>query len=213
MECPAPALDQTRSAAFARHLLAMLTGGALAPLIGLGHRLGLFEAAALGPATSAELAARTGLQERYVREWLGAVATGGVLDLDGTDRRYVLPAEPAPLLTGSRAANAAPMASMLQAMVGAIPELERCFRDGGGVGRDRFVAGLAAVGAAPGAPGGASTTNTSSTASSAPSPGCPSASMPVPTSSTSAVAPGTPSPSPRGRFRGRGSPASTSSRA
>src|SRR4051794_41908006 len=46
-------------------------------MIDLGHRTGLFAAAAQGPATSEELAARAGLSERHVREWLGAMATGG----------------------------------------------------------------------------------------------------------------------------------------
>lgn len=142
-------MDDDRRTTFAQHLQGTLTGAAVAPLIGLGHRLGLFEAAALGPATSDELAARTGLQERYVREWLATMATGGILDLD-PDGRFVLPPEHAPLLTGERAANVAPSASMLQAMVAALPELERCFVDGGGVAFDRFAEHLAAVGAVPG---------------------------------------------------------------
>jgi len=142
-------VDDDRRARFARHMLGTLTGAAVAPLIGLGHRLGLFEALANEPASSVELAARTGLRERYVREWLGAMATGGVLDV-GADGRFVLPAEHAPLLTGDGAANVAPSASMLQAMVAALPDLERCFVDGGGVGFDRFAEHLSAVGAVPG---------------------------------------------------------------
>jgi hypothetical protein len=82
-------MDTDRRAAFARHLLATLTGGAVAPLIGLGHRLGLFEALLAGPATSAELADRTGTRERYVREWLAAMATGGILDVGPVRGRSV----------------------------------------------------------------------------------------------------------------------------
>ena len=54
-------------------------GGALIlPLALLGDRLGLFSALASGgPATSAELAERTGLTERYLREWLLAMAAAG----------------------------------------------------------------------------------------------------------------------------------------
>src|SRR5256886_9926196 len=48
---------------------------------------------AQGPATSSELAARAGLDERYVREWLGAMATGGVVDYDAATSRFTLPAE------------------------------------------------------------------------------------------------------------------------
>ena len=58
---------------------AMLTGSLLA----LGDKLGLFQALADGgPATSEELAARTGTSERYVREWLGAMAAGGYVAYD-----------------------------------------------------------------------------------------------------------------------------------
>jgi predicted transcriptional regulator len=63
----------------------------------LGDRLGLFRALADGsPSTSAELAGRTGLDERYVREWLEQQAVTGVLEADGSEhaasRRYTLPA-------------------------------------------------------------------------------------------------------------------------
>ena len=51
-------------------------------MIDIGHRTGLFVAAARGPATSEELADRAGLTERYVREWLGAMVTGGIVDYD-----------------------------------------------------------------------------------------------------------------------------------
>ena len=52
--------------------------------IGLGGRFGLYRALhADGPATSAELAARTGTAERYVREWLEPHAASGLLEVDG----------------------------------------------------------------------------------------------------------------------------------
>src|ERR1700716_3942985 len=94
------AVDEDRRAAFGRHMVATLTGGAMTMLVGLGYRTGLFEAAAQGPATSAGLADRAGLQERYVREWLGAMVTGGFLDYDPGTAEYSLPAEHAPFLVG-----------------------------------------------------------------------------------------------------------------
>ena len=113
--------------------MATLTGGALTMLISLGYRTGLFEAAAAGPATSGALADRAGLQERYVREWLGAMVTGGFFRYDRATGEYTLPAERARFLTGATAANAAPMAAMLQAFAGALPALEQCFAAGGGL--------------------------------------------------------------------------------
>jgi ubiquinone/menaquinone biosynthesis C-methylase UbiE len=70
----------------------------------LGERLGLYRALAEGgPATSSELAERTGTTERYVREWLEHHASGGLLDVDDatrepTARRYSLPPEHVPVL-------------------------------------------------------------------------------------------------------------------
>ena len=70
----------------------------------LGERLGLYQALqASGPATAAELAARTGTVERYVREWLEHHAASGLLEVDDTaaaplERRYSLPPGHAPVL-------------------------------------------------------------------------------------------------------------------
>ncbi|MFD3406605.1 class I SAM-dependent methyltransferase [Kribbella sp. NPDC058693] len=65
----------------------------------LGERLGLYRALAdQGPATSVELAERTGTNERYIREWLEHHAASDLLDVDDvtaapTERRYTLPPE------------------------------------------------------------------------------------------------------------------------
>jgi ubiquinone/menaquinone biosynthesis C-methylase UbiE len=64
------------------------------PLIVLGDRLGLWAAlAGAGPLTAAEVAARTGTVERYVREWLRGVAVAGYLDYDPTGGTFTLPDE------------------------------------------------------------------------------------------------------------------------
>jgi hypothetical protein len=58
--------------------------GALEPFtVYLGERLGLYRALdAGGPATSSELAERTGTAERYIREWLEHHAASGLLEVD-----------------------------------------------------------------------------------------------------------------------------------
>jgi SAM-dependent methyltransferase len=117
----------------ARKLLNTLTGSGLTKLIGLGYRTGLFEAAARGPATSAGLAKRAELSERYVREWLGAMVTSGFFHYDPVDQLYTFPPEHSLLLTGTGARNVAPMSDIVECIGSVTPQLERCFRSGGGV--------------------------------------------------------------------------------
>ena len=77
---------------FAGRVIAVLNSGALALMVSIGHRSGLFDAmASLPQSTSAEIASVAGLNERYVREWLGAMVTGGIVDVDGSSRLYHLP--------------------------------------------------------------------------------------------------------------------------
>jgi hypothetical protein len=77
---------------FADQLLDMLNQGALSLMVSIGHRTGLFDSLAeLASPTCEQLAAHAGLDRRYVKEWLGAVVTGGVVNyLPDTDE-YVLP--------------------------------------------------------------------------------------------------------------------------
>ena len=61
-------------------------------MIAVGHRVGLFDAMReLPPSTSDEIARHTGLNERYVREWLGAMVTGRVVEVDPETNRFSLP--------------------------------------------------------------------------------------------------------------------------
>ncbi len=69
-------LDRQKVQDFARRLFGHYTSGILTLLVHIGHQTGLFDATAKGPGTSQEIAARAGLDERYVREWLAAMATG-----------------------------------------------------------------------------------------------------------------------------------------
>jgi SAM-dependent methyltransferase len=130
---PVDEVDPDRTRAFGQQLLGLLTGGMLTMLIGIGHRTGLFEAAAQGPATSAELAERAGLHERYVREWLGALVTGRIMEYDPANGRYTLPVAHAVLLAGATSRNIGPVANSLRTLGAVLPQVERCFTDGGGV--------------------------------------------------------------------------------
>jgi SAM-dependent methyltransferase len=126
-------LDRKRVQEFARKLFGLYTSGLLTLMVELGYRCGLFEAAARSPATSQELAARAGLDERYVREWLGAMATGGVFEYDPASLRFTLPPEHAQCLTGPSSRNLAPGSQTLGMLAARLPRVAECFRRGGGV--------------------------------------------------------------------------------
>ena len=65
-------------------------------LVVMGDKLGLYKAlAGAGPLTPVELARRTGVAERYVREWLNGQAAGGYVEYDGATGTYTLPPEQA----------------------------------------------------------------------------------------------------------------------
>ena len=132
--------DQTRAQGFAERLLATLNNGALCLMVSVGHRTGLFDTlATLPPATSTELAERAGLNERYVREWLGAMVTSNVVEYDPLSRRYRLPAEHAASLTRAAAAdNMAVFAQYIGTMGTVEDDIIECFRNGGGVPYEKF---------------------------------------------------------------------------
>ena len=74
----------------AEALWAAYGAGMVTFMVDIGHRTGLFKAAAQGAATSGELADRAGCVERYVREWLGALTAAGLFSYNGTSESYTL---------------------------------------------------------------------------------------------------------------------------
>src|SRR5690348_369949 len=92
-------IDEAAVEAFAGRALGDLGGAMTTLFCALGDRLGLLKSlAADGPATSDELAARLGLDERYVREWLRGMNAAGYLEYALAAQRFSLPAEHAPVL-------------------------------------------------------------------------------------------------------------------
>ncbi len=132
--------DPVKAEAFAGRLLDALNNGALCLMTSVGHRTGLFDVmSALPPATSTEIAARAGLNERYVREWLAAMATGRVVDLDPATGCYSLPPEHAAYLTHAAAADNVAVATQYIAVLGSVEDdIVECFRRGGGVPYTKF---------------------------------------------------------------------------
>jgi 2-polyprenyl-3-methyl-5-hydroxy-6-metoxy-1,4-benzoquinol methylase len=133
-------LDLTRLDAFAGEMMGVLNSGMLCLSLSLAHQSGLLDTlAALPPSTSEDIAAAAGLQERYVRENLGALTTGGVVEHDEADDAYFLPPEHAACLTTAAGPNnLALMMQMVPMCAGVEQEVLRCFREGGGVPYDRY---------------------------------------------------------------------------
>ena len=133
-------LDLTRTQAFAEQAFGMVNGGFLALMLSVGHRTGLFDAlAGLPPSTSDQIAAAAGLKERYVREWLGAMASGHVVQFDPASRTYTLPPEHAAALT--RAAgpdNLAEFAQVVSLLAQVETKIVDVFKKGGGVPYSAF---------------------------------------------------------------------------
>jgi SAM-dependent methyltransferase len=125
---------------FAERMLHTMNEAAVALMVSVGHRTGLFDVMAGMPAaTSAEIAARAGLDERYVREWLAVMTTGRIVEHDGATGRYALPAEHAAWLT--RAAGMENLAIGMQyiaVMAQVEDQIVECFRHGGGVPYSAF---------------------------------------------------------------------------
>jgi SAM-dependent methyltransferase len=108
--------------------------------IHLGGRLGFYPALADGgAATPAELAARTGTVERYVREWLEQQAVAGFLSVDDCEaapgeRRYSLPAAHRAVFVDEEDLNyLTPLARLAIGVCGPMDALLEAYRGGGGV--------------------------------------------------------------------------------
>lgn len=128
-------LDQGRVEEFGVRMIGVLESASAALLCSLGHRLGLFDTmAGRGAMGSREVADAAGLNERYVREWLGGATTARLVEYDPHADTYTLPPEHAASLT--RAAgpdNLARLVAMIPILARVDEQVEEAFRHGGGV--------------------------------------------------------------------------------
>jgi SAM-dependent methyltransferase len=123
---------------FAGQLFDVYTKGMLTLMIDIADRTGLLQTLAGGPGTSAGIAERARLTERYVRECLGALVTGGIVEYDAAAHSYALPPERAVCLAGEGSLNMAPMSRVVGLLAKTLPEVAQAFRRGGGVPYERF---------------------------------------------------------------------------
>jgi hypothetical protein len=136
-----PRLDRARvedfndaqAEAFADRMIETLNSASLALMISVGHRTKLFDVMArIDPATSVQIAQAARLDERYVREWLGAMAAGGIVEHYAANGTYYLPSEHAASLTRASAPVNAASTMQFIPLIGAVEDqVVECFLNGG----------------------------------------------------------------------------------
>jgi ubiquinone/menaquinone biosynthesis C-methylase UbiE len=118
----------------AARVIGILNDGAICALTSVGHELGLFETmAGLPPASSLQIADAAGLDERYVREWLGGMVTAGFVQYVPGDATYYICPDHTPFLTGAGPDNLARMTRYLTVIGIVTPKIVEKFRTGGGL--------------------------------------------------------------------------------
>lgn len=137
---PNAAFDAAAAERFTERFIAMLDHGAVAVMVAIGHRTRLFDAmATLPPATSAEIAERAGLVERYVREWLACMVTGRIVAYDPAASTYHLPPEHAAILTRDAPLGNFAVPARFIAQMGAVQDLVvECLETGRGTRYDEY---------------------------------------------------------------------------
>src|SRR5215510_13587931 len=126
-------VDQAAIGEFAGRFIGILNDAMLVSMFELGRRTGLLGALARGPGTSDDIADRAGLNERYVREWLGALVTANIATYDPGAGTYSLPPAAALCLSGRGPIPAPSLAQLNILLTRYIEPVAEAFRQGGGV--------------------------------------------------------------------------------
>ncbi|MBX3707152.1 MAG: methyltransferase domain-containing protein [Pseudomonadales bacterium] len=129
-----------RAEAFAERVSDIVNLGAVAVMLSIGHRTGLLAAMAGRPAAgSAAIAASAGLAERYVREWLAALVTAGIVEYEPGTATYRLPDEHAACLVPGGALGNLAVYTQHVALMGQMQErIIECFRTGAGTRYEEY---------------------------------------------------------------------------
>src|ERR1700757_3827463 len=133
-------IDSARQEKFVGKVVEQISGTMKTLLGAFGDRLGLFKnLTEQGPATSVELASRTNLNERYLREWLGGMATAGYPGYHRSTKRVSFSAEHASVLARENGPFfVGGIYQMLPAQAGVFDQVVKAFRSGGGVSQSQY---------------------------------------------------------------------------
>jgi 2-polyprenyl-3-methyl-5-hydroxy-6-metoxy-1,4-benzoquinol methylase len=132
--------DEKKAEKFAEEVFKVINGGTLSMMISIGHRTGLYDTMKeMEPAEFENIAAKASLNPRYVKEWLGAMVTGGIVEYDEFSDTYHLPLEHAASLTRSAGADNIGVFSQYISVLGGVEDdIVKCFYEGGGVPYEKF---------------------------------------------------------------------------
>lgn len=138
-----PTVNMDRLNQFIGQFVTDLGASVHAGMVVIGEKLGLYKALAAGPMSSAELAARTKTDERYVREWLSSQAAGGYITYDAKTAKFSLSEEQAFTLANEDSPAYLPGAFELAlGSLAAVPRIAESFRSGAGMGWHEHVDGV-----------------------------------------------------------------------
>jgi SAM-dependent methyltransferase len=129
------AIDTEKLNSFLGRFVGDLGASVHSGMVVIGEKLGLYKALAEGPVNSAELGAKTGTDERYVREWLSSQAAGGYVTYEEKTRKFSLSEEQTFTLANEESPAYIPGAFQLAlGSLAAVPRLVESFRSGAGMG-------------------------------------------------------------------------------
>jgi ubiquinone/menaquinone biosynthesis C-methylase UbiE len=133
-------LDWDKIKSFSKQVSGDIGAAMLGALSYIGDRLGIFSVLAeAGSVTSADLAKRTGLSERYLREWLSAMAAAGYLNYDAAAKTYAMPPEHAMVLARDDSPFfAGGFIEMIVPQMSIAPKVMESFKNGRGVPQSEY---------------------------------------------------------------------------
>ena len=129
------AVEKSKAEKFSERTLQIINDAGLALMMSVGHRTGLFDTMArLPPSTVSTIAEAASLNPRYVKEWLGAMVTGGIVEHDASTGMFLLPVEHAACLTRASSPNNVAVATQWVSVLGSAEDaIVDAFKHGRGV--------------------------------------------------------------------------------
>ena len=120
---------------FSNYLIDVINKSSLSLMLSIGHRTKLFDLlSVLSPSTVEEIASESKLNERYIKEWLGAMVTGKIVEYDSFTNKFWLSKEKAQYLTrGNNIYNFSASMQWIPILSQVEDEIVECFVKGGGV--------------------------------------------------------------------------------